>query len=90
MNKKYAKINDKYQIVLPREIRKHFNLRPQGEVLIEYIENVIVIIPKPSSFTEMALSLEKDLWNGIDALEYITKEREQWEKRNSSLKSRKK
>ena len=68
MQKRYTKINEKYQVVLPREIRKQCNLRPHEEVLIEYIDNVIVIIPKPVSFTEMGLGLGKDLWKGINAL----------------------
>jgi len=74
-----VKVGPKYQVVIPQAIRKRVPLHPRKEVLVEEINGVIFILPKPTSFTEFMIGLGKETWKGIDPKAYIKKERESWE-----------
>jgi AbrB family looped-hinge helix DNA binding protein len=74
-----VKVGPKYQVVIPRAIRKKVSIRPQKEVLVEEINGVIFILPKPLSFSEFMMGLGKETWEGVDPKAYVKKERKNWE-----------
>jgi AbrB family looped-hinge helix DNA binding protein len=74
-----VKVGPKYQVVIPRAIRKKVPIRPQREVLVEEINGVIFILPKPLSFSEFMMGLGKETWEGVDPKAYVKKERKNWE-----------
>ncbi len=47
-----VKVGPKYQVVIPQKIRQRVSLLPHEEVLVEEINGVIFILPKPTSSTE--------------------------------------
>ncbi len=73
-----VKVGPKYQVVIPRAIRKKVPISPKKEVFVEEINGAIVILPQPKSFTEFMMGLGKDLWKGIDPNAYVKKERASW------------
>ena len=73
-----VKVGPKYQVVIPRVIRKKVPLVPQKEVLVEEINGVIIILPQPESYTELILGLGKEVWKGIKPKAYVVKERASW------------
>ena len=73
-----VKVGPKYQVVIPRPIRNKVRLQPQNEVLVEEVNGVIIILPKPTSFTEFMLGLGKEAWKGVDPKSYVRKERAGW------------
>ncbi len=73
-----VKVGPKYQVVIPQAIRKKVPLSPKKEVLVEEINGAIIILPKPTSFTEFMLGLGKDAWQGINPKSYVKKERANW------------
>ena len=73
-----VKVGPKYQVVIPRPIRKKMRLQPQNEVLVEEVSGVIIILPRPTSFTEFMLGLGKEAWKGVDPKSYARKERAGW------------
>jgi AbrB family looped-hinge helix DNA binding protein len=73
-----VKVGPKYQVVIPRPIRKKVRLQPQNEVLVEEVSGVIIILPRPTSFTEFMLGLGKEAWKGVDPKSYVRKERAGW------------
>lgn len=73
-----VKVGPKYQVVIPRSIREKVNIEPKREVLVEEVNGVIIIFPKPTSYTELMFGLGKDLWKGIDPKRYIKQERRNW------------
>jgi AbrB family looped-hinge helix DNA binding protein len=79
MNKdKMIKISGKYQIVIPKEARKKFNIK-SGDFLISQIDDEkILLYPSPKSFTKYAQGLGKEVWQDTDTAEYIKKERASW------------
>ena len=73
-----VKVGPKYQVVIPRDIRKKVPIFPKDEVLIEEINGLIIILPKPESFTEFMLGQGKDVWKGINPKAHVRKERRSW------------
>jgi len=57
-----AKLSSKYQIVIPKKIRRELKLN-SGDVLIMKVEDEKIIMrPKPKSYTEYMLGLGKEIW----------------------------
>ena len=73
-----VRVGPKYQVVIPSEIRQRIKIKPQDEVLVDIIGDVVIIIPKPASFTDFIIGLCKEVWEGIDTKDYLRKERESW------------
>ena len=73
-----VKVGPKCQVVIPQAIRKKVHIHPQNEVLLEEVDGVIIILPKPTSFTEFMIGLGKDAWKGVDPKAYVRKERTGW------------
>ena len=76
--KTMIKISSKYQIVIPREVREKLNLKTGDKLIIKTNNEKITIYPQPKSYAKYALGLGKEIWQGIDATEYVRKERETW------------
>ena len=72
------KVSSKYQIVIPRDIRGKLNLKAGDKLIIKSNNEKIIIYPQPKSYAKYALGLGKEIWQGIDATEYVRKEREAW------------
>ena len=76
--KNMVKVSSKYQIVIPREAREKLNLKAGDRLIIKANNEKIIIYPQPKSYAKYALGLGKEIWQGIDATEYVKKERETW------------
>ena len=72
------KVSSKYQIVIPREARKNLNLKAGDKLIVKANNEKIIIYPQPKSYAKYSLGLWKETWRGIDATEYVRKERETW------------
>ena len=77
---KIVKLSSKYQVVIPREARKKLGLRAGDQLAVEVEGEKIILRPRPKNYTDYMLGLGKEIWEGIDASEYIGKERESWKK----------
>jgi len=74
------KVSKKNQIVVPKQARKLLDIKPGNELLVKIKEDRIILIPKPKDFTKYMEGLHKEIWEGIDAVEYVRREREAWQK----------
>ncbi len=72
------KVSSKYQIVIPREARKNLNLKAGDKLIVKVNNEKIIIYPQPKSYAKYSLGLGKETWRGVDATEYVRKERETW------------
>ena len=72
------KISSKYQIVIPREARKNLNLKAGDKLIVKVNNEKIILYPQPKSYAKYSLGLGKETWRGVDATEYVRKERETW------------
>lgn len=73
-----ARVGPKYQVVIPQAIRNKIGLQPKDEVLVEEMNGMVLIVPKPQSFTDFIIGLGKGTWEGVNISEYLKKERESW------------
>ena len=74
-----VKVGPKYQVVIPKELRKKLGIKPKDKVLVEEIEGMVIVIPKPRSFTGFLKGLGKEVWEEEDATEYVRRERKYWD-----------
>jgi len=76
--KNMIKVSSKYQIVIPREAREKLDLKAGDKLIIKANNEKIIIYPQPKSYAKYSLGLGKEIWQRIDATEYVRKERETW------------
>ena len=50
-----AQISTKYQVVIPKEVRELMNLQPRDTVLFLIDDDIVILRPKPKSFTKTLL-----------------------------------
>jgi len=75
-----VKLSSRYQVVIPKEVRKRLGLHGGDQLAVEVDGEKVVLRPRPKNYTNYTLGLGKKVWQGIDATEYVRKERESWEK----------
>ena len=71
-------VSSKYQIVIPREAREKLDLKAGDKLIIKANNEKIIIYPQPKSYAKYSLGLGKEVWQRIDATEYVKKERQTW------------
>ena len=76
--KNMVKVSSKYQIVIPREAREKLDLKAGDKLIIKANNEKIIIYPQPKNYAKYSLGLGKEIWQGIDATEYVRRERETW------------
>lgn len=74
-------VSDKYQVVIPKAVREKLDIQ-KGQKLIAYIiDSCLILSPSSSSYTQKLAGLGQKLWAKIDPIEYVRKERQEWEKK---------
>jgi len=72
-----AQMSDKYQVVIPREVRQKLNLQPRDTLLFLIDGETVVIRAKPASFTTTLRGLHADVWPA-DLEQWLDEERATW------------
>ena len=68
-------------VVLPAAVRRQVGINEGDELIVEAdIYGGIHILKKPRDYAQYMRNLGKEVWQGIDPVEYVRKERESWEK----------
>ena len=74
-----AKLTDKYQITIPREVRRRLGLRA-GDVIYLALEGENVVLRGArGGWTEATRGLGADLWQEEGGANAIERERDSWE-----------
>jgi AbrB family looped-hinge helix DNA binding protein len=76
--KNMVKVSSKYQIVIPREAREKLDLKAGDKLIIKANNEKITIYPQPKSYAKYSVGLGKEIWQGVNATEYVKKERQTW------------
>lgn len=79
-------VSSKYQIVIPKELRKQLHIRPGQKVLFKLNKKQQLIIETPqAAVAELQRRFGgRKIW-GDDPVAYIRKQRDEWEKDQSQL-----
>lgn len=71
-------VSSKYQIVIPKDIRKKLDLHPGDQLLVRLEDGQVVLRSRPQSYAKHLRGLHKEVWRDLDATEYVKRERESW------------
>jgi AbrB family looped-hinge helix DNA binding protein len=74
-----VRLSKKYQVVVPRKVRKKLGLDRGDELVVEARGGKVVMKPKPKNYTEYMRGLHKKVWADIEADKYVKEEREAWQ-----------
>lgn len=78
--KTYAKLSEKGQVVLPKEVRRVLGVRGGDRVYFLVEDNKVVVKPYARNMTELMKGVGKKYWESIDAKAYLARERKSWKK----------
>ena len=75
-----AKVSARYQIVIPKRVRERLGLQPGDYLLLSVEEDKVVMRLRPRSYAGHLRGLHKEVWQGVEAEDYVRGERETWER----------
>jgi AbrB family looped-hinge helix DNA binding protein len=76
-----VRVSGKGQVVIPKGVRDRLGLRAGDELSVNVQDGKIVLRKRPESYTDYMWGLHGDAWKGVDATEYVDREREAWLKK---------
>ena len=72
-------LSSKNQITIQKVARKKLAIGPGDQLILDVEKDSLILKPKPKSYAKHLRGLHKDVWEGLDAKEYIIKERKAWQ-----------
>jgi len=75
-----VRLGKRFQFVLPKKIRQRLGLREGDVLLVEVTHKGILLVPKPHSYTQHLAGLHREIWQDVDADEYLREERKTWQR----------
>lgn len=76
-------VGAKYQIVIPKEIRKKIKgLRPGIKVAVDRVDdNTVAVKTEPADWVKRTAGMMTEAWQDIDPIRELEKMRNEWEER---------
>ncbi len=74
-----VKLSGKGQIAIPKKIREKAGWEKGDELTLTFVDGKVILRKKPKSYTDYMLGLHASAWGGVDATDYIEKERGSWQ-----------
>ena len=71
------KINAKYQITIPKSVRKKLNVKADDSLLVDVQDGMMILIPQGNKSAYLR-GLHSEIWNGLDVQKYVNDERRAW------------
>lgn len=71
------KVNKRYQVVIPKEIRETLNLKPSNYLDVKIVDRAVVMMPQ-ASHTSRLFGKHREVWQGEDAVAYVRGDRDSW------------
>jgi len=71
-------LSSKNQIAIPKAARKKLAIGPGDQLILDIDKDSLILKPKPKSYTKHLRGLHKAIWSGLNATDYVRKERETW------------
>ena len=73
-----VKVSSRYQIAVPAEARKKLRIERGDNLLVEIRDGSMLLLPEPADYSRHLRGLHREVWQGVDAQEYVRHEREAW------------
>jgi AbrB family looped-hinge helix DNA binding protein len=74
-------LSSKNQIVIPKVARKRLSIGPGDQLILHVEKDNLILKPKPKSYSKQLRGLHGTLWRGVEATDYVRKERDSWDTR---------
>ena len=74
-----VKVSRKNQIAVPSEVRKKLGIHAGDVLTVDIRDGEIVLRKDPESWADRFYGLGKEIWEGIDPLDYLRQERASWD-----------
>jgi AbrB family looped-hinge helix DNA binding protein len=81
MKEEKVRIGKRFQIVLPKSVRKSLGVGEGDKLIITVKEGEALLRPLPRNYSKYMLGLHKELWKSVDVDEYIKEERKKWKEK---------
>ncbi|OGL88807.1 hypothetical protein A3I42_04015 [Candidatus Uhrbacteria bacterium RIFCSPLOWO2_02_FULL_49_11] len=77
-----ATLSQKYQIVVPREVRDRLRLKAGAKIMIHPLDDTRAVLTKhPTDYVQALQGLGKEVWQSLGGTDtYILQERSSWDK----------
>ncbi len=79
-----VKISSRNQIAVPKTAREALDIHPGDRLIVEVWDNMLVLIPKPTSYTDHLAGLHEEIWHDVDTVQYLHEERVAWRTNRSA------
>ena len=73
-----VRVSRKYQIVIPKQTREALKINRGDKLIVSVKDGQIIMKPKPNNYTEYMRGLHKEVWEDVEASEYLEGERKTW------------
>ena len=73
-----VKVSKRYQIAVPALARQLLNIKSGDRLLVDIQDGIMILMPEPENYTEAMVGLHKEIWEGVEAQEYVEQERNSW------------
>ena len=73
-----VKVSSKHQIAVPAAVRHQLAIEAGDHLLVDVQDGVIVLIPESTDPIEALKGLGREIWEGVDAQDYVNRERDEW------------
>ena len=74
---KSVKVSSKYQAALPADARRLLGIEAGDRLAVHVEDGVIMLIPQPADAVEALRGLGREIWEGVDAQEYVNQLRDE-------------
>lgn len=81
MESETTRVSSKYQVVIPKSVREKVGVNKGDELIVTVQGSDIVLKVKPNNFTDHMLGLHREVWENVDATDYVDGERTSWERK---------
>jgi AbrB family looped-hinge helix DNA binding protein len=75
-----AKVSTKHQIAIPSEARKRLGIEPGDRLAVEVKDDALILRRRPAKPSERLRGLGREVWKGIDPVDYVRGLREESER----------
>lgn len=73
-----VEVGSEHQVVIPEGVRKRLRLRPGSRLAVEIRDGYLALIPETDSPAQRLRGLHREVWEGVEATDYVRCEREAW------------
>ncbi len=73
-----VEVGRKHQVVIPEGVRHRLKLRPGSQLVVEIRDGYLALIPESDDPAARLRGLHREVWEGVEATDYVRGEREAW------------